>query len=72
MLNAFSAWEVIGLDLPNPRGVTRIPIPPDLTREQLAELEAWIEAVNREAEMSFALEMEAARRAEQEEQESHE
>jgi hypothetical protein len=44
----FAAWETIGIGIPNPRAVVRVPVPPDLTPEQLAALEAWIVESNAE------------------------
>lgn len=45
---AWAAYETIGIGIPNPRAVVRIPVPEDLTPEQLAELEAWIDKTNAE------------------------
>lgn len=42
----FNVTETLGMVIPNPRAVVRIPVPKDLTPEQLAWLEAWIDATN--------------------------
>jgi hypothetical protein len=42
----FAAEEAIGIGIPNPRAVRRIPVPDDLTPEQLAALEKEIDRVN--------------------------
>ena len=42
----FAAEEVIGIGIPNPRAVRRIPVPEDLTPEQLAALEKEIDRAN--------------------------
>ena len=49
-IRGFSAWETIGMSIPNPRAVVRIPVPSDLTPEQLDELEAAIDRINAEAD----------------------
>jgi hypothetical protein len=50
-VRGFEAYETLGIAIPNPRSVIRIPVPPDLTPEQLAELEAWIDKTNAELEV---------------------
>jgi hypothetical protein len=50
----FSAWETIGMSIPNPRAVVRWPIPPDLTPEQLAAIEAEIDRINAQLEAQEA------------------
>lgn len=42
----FNVSQIIGLSIVNPRTFYRIPIPRDLTPEQLAKLEAWIDEEN--------------------------
>lgn len=42
----WEAYEEIGVSIPNPRAVTRIPIPPGLTKQQLDALEAEIDRLN--------------------------
>jgi hypothetical protein len=54
-LQGFEMWERIGIGIPNPRAVVRIPVPKDLTPEQLAELEAWIDKTNAELEAHGAI-----------------
>ena len=49
-MRGWSAVETIAMCIPNPRSVVVIPVPKDLTQEQLAELEAWIEKTNAEEE----------------------
>jgi hypothetical protein len=44
----WAAYEEIGMSIPNPRSVIRIPIPPGLTDEQLAAIEAEIDRINAE------------------------
>jgi hypothetical protein len=43
--------ETIGIGIPNPRPVVRIPIPKDLTPEQLDRLDAMIDHLNMLAEI---------------------
>lgn len=47
-LKAWAAYETIGVGIPNPRGVVRMPIPPGLSPEQLARIEAEIDRINAE------------------------
>ncbi len=44
----WNAYEVIGIGIPNPRAVVRMPIPPGLSDEQLAHIEAEIDRINAE------------------------
>lgn len=46
----FEMWEDIGIGIPNPRSVVRMPIPPGLTPEQLVRIEAEIDRINAELE----------------------
>lgn len=59
---AFAAYETIGIGIPNPRAVTRVPVPPDLTPEQLAELEAWIDETNARLDTELKAEIEHTNR----------
>lgn len=45
-VKGFEVYEIIGVGIPNPRSVTRIPVPPDLTPDELAELECTIDQIN--------------------------
>lgn len=44
----FEVYERIGIGIPNPRNVTKWVIPPGLTKEQLAAIEAEIDRINAE------------------------
>jgi hypothetical protein len=50
MVKGFEAYEDIGIVIPNPRSVVRIPIPEGLSPEQLAAIEAEIDRLNAEEE----------------------
>jgi hypothetical protein len=52
----WEAYEKIGIGIPNPRAVTRIPIPPGLTKEQLDAIERAIDILNAEQEALEAAE----------------
>lgn len=54
-LKAWSCYETIGISIPNGRAVTRTTIPSDLTDQQMADLEAWIDRINAEADKEEAL-----------------
>jgi hypothetical protein len=54
---AWAAYEIIGMGIPNPRAVTGILVPPDLTSEQLANLEAAIDRINAELEAKLDAEI---------------
>jgi len=58
-VKGFEVWETIGIGIPNPRAVVRVPVPKDLTPEQLAELEAWIDKTNAELLAKFEAETKA-------------
>lgn len=52
-------WEMveeIGISIPNPRSVGRMPIPPGLSPQQLANIEAEIDRINAEADARFKAE----------------
>jgi hypothetical protein len=51
----FAAYETIGIGIPNPRAVVRMPIPPGLSPEQLARIEAEIDRINAEADATNPL-----------------
>ena len=46
----WAMYEKIALSIPNPRSVVRMPIPPGLSPEQLARIEAEIDRINAEAD----------------------
>lgn len=50
MVKGFEAYEDIGVGIPNPRSVVRVPIPEGLSSEQLAAIEAEIDRINAEEE----------------------
>lgn len=50
MVKGFEAYEDIGVGIPNPRSVVRVPIPEGLSSEQLAAIEAEIDRINTEEE----------------------
>ena len=56
-VQGFEVWETIGVSIPNPRSVVRMPIPPGLTPEQLARIEAEINRINAELEAQLKAEM---------------
>jgi hypothetical protein len=48
----FEAYEIIGIGIPNPRSVVRMPIPEGLSPEQLAGIEAAIDLINTQEDMT--------------------
>ena len=51
---SFSAWEVIGIGIPNPRGVCRYPVPENLSPAELAEVEEAIDELDRKEALEIA------------------
>lgn len=47
-VRGFEAYEDIAISIINPRPVARMPIPPGLTSQQLANIEAEIDHINAE------------------------
>jgi hypothetical protein len=58
-VQGFEAYETIGIGILNPRAVTRTLVPKDLTPEQLADLEAFIDKYNAEADRQLKAEIAA-------------
>ena len=53
-IKGFAAYETIGISIPNPRSCVRMPIPKDLSPEQLVRLDAALAEL--EAEQKAAME----------------
>ena len=45
----WSAYEVVGISIPNPGSIVRVPVPPGLSREALDRLEREIDRINAES-----------------------
>lgn len=52
----WAMYEEIAISIPNPRSMVRMPIPPGLSPEQLARIEAEIDRINAEADAQFKAE----------------
>jgi hypothetical protein len=52
-------FEEIGISIPNPRSVVRMPIPKDLSPEQLVRLDAAFAELEAEQKAAFEAELKA-------------
>ena len=55
-VRGFEAYEDIAISIINPRLMVRMPIPPGLTSQQLANIEAEIDRINAEEDVRFKAE----------------